>query len=397
MRILHTADWHLGCKTDDFDRLEEQKYAINQLIEISRKKNVDMVIIAGDIYDTFVPSSDAEDLFYKAVSELNRNGDCAVIAIAGNHDEPKRMCNANIFSNKYGIYLIGNTDRQNIPLGDNGKNIYAVASDKGFIEFETRAGEHCVVAFLPFPSYSRYKEIKNEKNFSERVKEWFEPGLSAFRRDTINIAVSHLSTYAKDMSEDDYKIYTTISDNIPFINQEDIVSRATYTALGHIHKCLAVNRENNIYYSGALINKYFDQGDKLTKVIVADLNKDGVTRLEKMPLKVKCLKQFNVTSVLQAELCAQENPDDYLKIIIENVDRVSIEDIKRLRSSYKNIITLSVITKEAMKSSNIASKKDLTTGEIFDNFVLSKKGVLPKAEVKELFLSLMAEDIYETN
>ena len=51
MRILHTADWHIGAKTDDLDRFEEQKLALKQVIEISKRYNVDMVIIAGDIYE----------------------------------------------------------------------------------------------------------------------------------------------------------------------------------------------------------------------------------------------------------------------------------------------------------------------------------------------------------
>ena len=107
MRILHTADWHLGCKTDDLSRIEEQKNALNQIINISKERDVDVVIIAGDIYDSFLPSSEAEDLFYKTVKELNNDGNTIVIAIAGNHDDPKRLSNASVFANSYGIFLIG--------------------------------------------------------------------------------------------------------------------------------------------------------------------------------------------------------------------------------------------------------------------------------------------------
>ena len=65
MRILHTADWHLGAKTDDLDRFDEQKKALEQVVEIAQRYQVDMVLIAGDIYDSLVPSSEDEELFYK--------------------------------------------------------------------------------------------------------------------------------------------------------------------------------------------------------------------------------------------------------------------------------------------------------------------------------------------
>jgi len=155
LRILHTADWHLGCKTDDLDRLEEQKDALKQLTNIAKTMEVDMVIIAGDVYDSLIPSSDAEDLFYRTVSELNNNGNTIVIAIAGNHDEPKRLCNANIFANKFGIFMIGTNDKISIPKPDFSKAIYAIESGKGYIKFKKQNGEEAVIAYLPYPSYYR--------------------------------------------------------------------------------------------------------------------------------------------------------------------------------------------------------------------------------------------------
>ena len=88
MRILHTADWHIGCRTDDYLRLEEQKKTCAEIVKIANEKKVDMVVIAGDIYDNFLPSADAEKLVFDTLIELCNNGNRAVIVIAGNHDEP---------------------------------------------------------------------------------------------------------------------------------------------------------------------------------------------------------------------------------------------------------------------------------------------------------------------
>ena len=182
MRILHTADWHIGAKTDDLDRFQEQKDALKQLVNYAKSYEVDMVLIAGDIYNNIVPSAEDEELFYKTVVELSRNGDCAVVAIAGNHDDPKRLSNANIFADKFGIYLVGSIDDIMIDTTRTDTNIYATKCGKGFIEFHTKQGEDCVLALLPYPSYYRYKELRKEgENFQDKVKEWLAPGVSAFR------------------------------------------------------------------------------------------------------------------------------------------------------------------------------------------------------------------------
>ena len=175
MRVLHTADWHLGCKTDDMSRMAEQKDALKQLVKISRDKDVDIVIIAGDIYDSLVPTSDAEDLFYKTVKELNNDGNTMVIAIAGNHDDPKRLSNASIFANNYGIYLIGQLDKLQIDNMDNSKDkrIRLIENGKGSLVFEKDNGEKAVVAYLPYPSYFRLNETRDSDiSYSDKVKEW---------------------------------------------------------------------------------------------------------------------------------------------------------------------------------------------------------------------------------
>ena len=398
VRILHTADWHLGCKTDDLDRLEEQKNALKQVCTIAKERNVDMVIIAGDIYDSIIPSSDAEDLFYKTIIDLNNDGNTAIVAIAGNHDEPKRMSNANVFSHNFGIYLVGSTDSNKIKTGDNGKNIFATVYGKGFIKFQTRAGEKAVVAYLPYPSYYRYKETRKEgDDFNEKVKEWLKPGVSAFEDDTINILAAHIMACDLKLKKEELELYTTLANNTNTVSIDAISTKAHYTALGHVHKCMPVSREKNIYYSGSLINQFFNAGENDTKVILVDLDKTGVKRIEKIPLNVKKLKKFTGTSLLQAELFCKDNPDDLIKAEVVKVDRISIDEIKRVRETYPNLVTLSIITKEALTNHEVASKKDIPIDELFDNFCIRKTGKPADEDVKELFLELMSEEENEAD
>ena len=412
MRILHTADWHIGAKTDDLDRFGEQKDALKQIVEISARYNVDMVIIAGDIYENIVPSAEDEELFYKTVVELSRNGDCAVVAIAGNHDDPKRLSNANVFADKFGIYLVGYTDEISIDKSRTDTNIFATNCGTGYIEFQKQNGEKCVVALLPFPSFYRYKTVKKQnENIQDKIAEWLNAGTSHFRDDTVNITVAHLTSYGVDLDPEEYLSYTTLSNTYGYVDQKIFHNKAHYTALGHIHKTTTVNKERNIFYSGSLINQFFSvNNDVPTNVIIADIDNTGVKNLIRQPLNVKLLKKFTVNSVAEAHKVLSQNPDNLVKIIIENVDNtdeevdnseytpyITMSDVKALRKEHPNLVTLSVITNQAKQSSIIDSKKNLTNSEIFDNFVKHKTGALPEPKVKELFLSLMSEDLYEAD
>ena len=412
MKILHTADWHIGAKTDDLDRFNEQKEALKQIVDIANRYQVDMVLIAGDIYHNLVPSAEDEELFYKTVVELSRNGDCAVVAIAGNHDDPKRLSNANVFSDKFGIYLVGHIDEIKIDKSRTDTNIYATNCGKGFIEFHTKAGEDCVLALLPYPSFYRYREIKKESDtIQTKLKEWLAEGTSHFRDDTINITMAHLMSYGVDIDPDEFLSYTTLSTTVDYVDQSILHSKAHYTALGHIHQALTVNKDKNIFYSGSLINQFFSiKNDQPTNVLIVDLDKNGVQNIIRQPLDVKLLKRFTVNSVMEAHKVLKNNPDDLVKIIIENVDNtdedidnseytpyITVNDVKKLRKENPNLVTLSVITNEAKSSTNVMSKKDLTNAEIFDHFVKARKGTDADPKVKELFLSLMPEGLYEAD
>ena len=416
MRILHTGDWHIGAKTDDLDRFEEQKLALQQVVQIAKEKAVDMVIIAGDIYDSLIPSAEDEKLFYRTVTELSNDGNTAVIAIAGNHDEPKRMSNANIFADKFGIYLIGYIDEINVDTSRTDKNIYATESGKGYIKFKTQAGEEIVVAVLPYPSYYRYKEMKREnENFNDKVVEWLKAGTSHFEDNTINITVGHTMSFAAPMGEEEFMDKTSLSTTFNFVDQKAYVdSKAHYTALGHIHTPMCINKENNIYYCGSLINQFFvESAEEKTSVYIVDVDNTGVKNIEKELLDVKLLRRFKVNSIAEANMALSLYPNDLVKVIIENVnsaiddneedvdysrkDIITFNDIKAIKKEHPNLVTLSVISKDAIREDSIVSKKDLTSSEIFENFVMAKTGKTPDQKLKELFLELISEDIYEAD
>lgn len=397
MRILHTADWHIGAKTDDLDRSEEIKLALSEIVKIAKDKNVDMVLIAGDVYDTLVPSAESENLLYNTLSQLSNNGDTAVVAIAGNHDEPKRLSNASVFASRFNIYLVGYYDEIKIPTPNTGRNIYATECGKGYIKFKTASGEEAVVVCLPYPSYYRYRETKKDTdNLNDSIKSWMAEGESKFGDDTINIFMTHIMSYGGAVEHND-NLY--VSSPFPYVDSNVYKSRAHYTALGHIHKYMCLSDERNVYYTGSILNTNFSPNNENEKwVNVVDIDaKNGVTNIEKISLPAKKLLNFEGKDIERLGTFCKEHPDDYVKAVVTSERVYSYDELKELRKNNPNLVTLSVITDEIRQLKNVESKKDLTNSEIFEKFVFAKKGEAPKPEVKELFLKLMGENLYEAD
>lgn len=115
MRILHTADWHFGKTLDGRDRYEEQKQFVEELCYICEREQVDLVLVAGDVYQIPNPSAAAEELFYEAMVRLSAHGTRGLVIIAGNHDNPDRIMAPAQLAARHGIVLLGRPADLTIP------------------------------------------------------------------------------------------------------------------------------------------------------------------------------------------------------------------------------------------------------------------------------------------
>ena len=116
MKLIHTADWHLGKNIEGHSRLEEQRLFLKDFINICEEEQADIIIIAGDIYDNYNPSAMAEQLFYDTLKQLSRNGDCMTVGIAGNHDNPERLVASGPLARDHGIVMAGTPNSVSHPV-----------------------------------------------------------------------------------------------------------------------------------------------------------------------------------------------------------------------------------------------------------------------------------------
>ncbi len=105
MKILHTADWHLGKRLQEYSRIEEQKLVLDEICQIANQQDVDLVLLAGDIFDTFNPTHEAVELLYKTLRRLSKNGTRPIIAISGNHDSTQFVEAPDPLAENWGFYF----------------------------------------------------------------------------------------------------------------------------------------------------------------------------------------------------------------------------------------------------------------------------------------------------
>ena len=137
MKILHTSDWHIGKKLMGRDRYDEFRAVLSEIGEICVSEKIELVLVAGDIFDTYTPSAEAEKIFYEGIKKISKNS--AVLIISGNHDDYVRLTAAAEIAQDCNVYIIGN-NLQAVKCNGNFA-VRPVESQSGYVIFEMPRGK----------------------------------------------------------------------------------------------------------------------------------------------------------------------------------------------------------------------------------------------------------------
>ncbi|MBQ8429441.1 MAG: exonuclease subunit SbcD [Clostridia bacterium] len=381
MKILHTSDWHIGKRLMSRERLDEQAEVLDEIVEICEREEVDLVLIAGDIFDTYTPSAEAEELFYQKIKKV-AGQERAVLLISGNHDDGVRLSAAAPLAEEYGIYIVGN-DRRVLGKSAKTRRVYPIESGKGYVLFE-KGEEKAYVSLLPYPNEARFKEEKSELPYIEQMQKWIAEGESGNTQGYPSILMAHIFVAGGSVSDGEREIDLGGARAIPV----DALPNSDYIALGHLHKKQHMGK-GNCYYSGSPLQYAFDErADKSVKVF--DLTNGGVQNLHDLPLtKGKKLIRLEANGVEAAlELLAQY-PDCHVELKLFLTAPLSGTDSKRL-SSKENLVSLlaEVQTDGALQ---FESRKGMSDEALFDAFYKAQYGAEARPELKTLFLQTLAE------
>lgn len=370
MKLMHLSDLHIGKIVNEVNMLDDQRYILNQILDIVDSEKPAAVLIAGDVYDKSVPSAEAVEVYDEFITAL-ANKKTQVHIISGNHDSPERLgcCSRLISANK--VYIDGVF---------NGKAVKYTLSDN----IET-----VDIYTLPFikPANVRafYKESEIN-SYTDAIKLVLDN--SDIDKDRLNILVAHqFVTNGTDMERTDSETaYVGGIDNV----SADVFDSFDYVALGHLHAKQSM--DGRIVYCGSPL-KYSKSECKHNKaVVMLEIADKKITKTEipLTPLRDMRTIKGELKELTEAPV---GNTDDY--IFAELTDEIEpIDAIGHLRSVYPNIMGMSYNNKRTATSESAVKLKSMgskSSIELFEDFYMTRNDSALSDEQREIVYNILKE------
>ena len=378
MKIIHLADLHIGKRVNEFSMIDDQKYILNQILEIIDKEKPDALIIAGDVYDKQVPSIEAVELLDSFISDISKRKTTTFI-ISGNHDSAERLAFGSSLMAMGKIYIS--------PVYNGKISKYTLKDDFGSANFY----------LLPFVKPNHVKRFFPDEKI-ESYTDAIKVVVDNLKLDTseINILIAHQFVTGASRTESE-EISVGGLDNVDASVFEDF----DYVALGHIHRPQKIGIER-IRYCGTPLKYSFSEVNDTKSVSIIEINSKEDFNLRMISLIPK--RDMRKIRGTYEELTTKNsyentNTDDYIHVTL--TDEFNVADaIQKLRVIYKNIMKLeydNMRTRESRKINLddmvIENKNPL---EIFSEFYKLQNNKEMDDEQKEIIKKIM-EEVWEEN
>lgn len=404
MRLLHTGDWHLGKRLDDYSRLEEQQAVLEELIGLAEIHDVDAVLVAGDLFDTFNPPAEAVELFYKSLKKLSDDGRRPVIAIAGNHDSPDRIEAPDPLARECGIVFAGYPHSQPQPFKlDSGLEV--LQSAPGFLELRLpRQSAPLRMLLTPYANEYRLKTYLGQQQEEElrQVLQAHWAGLADQYCDAggVNILLSHLFVVEKGTPLPDEPL-----DEKPILHvggaqaiyTENIPPQVQYAALGHLHRMHQVGRHGvPTWYSGSLLSYSFSEAGQQKYALLVEAEPGAEVLVQALELKSgRPLLRRRVEGMEAAREWLSAHPEALVELTLVSESFLTAADRRQLNQWHPGIVALIPEVKdkgqETLETSpRIDPTKDLP--ELFRDYFKHRKGQEASPELLALLNEILAED-----
>ncbi len=352
MKILHTSDWHLGRTLySKKERQQEHAEFLDWLLTTIQENCIDILLIAGDIFDTASPSSTSQKMYYDFLINVRNSGCENVIVVGGNHDSPSFLNAPKDILSALKVTVIGNAT----------ENI----SDEIIVVKDTNGNPLVIICAVPFlreRDISRFAEGENYSDRSKRINENIKKHykeiaeLAEKKRDELEksipiVATGHLSVAGGKRNEDD-GVRETYIGNIEAVGGDIFPDTFDYVALGHYHIPCVI--KDHIRYSGSPIPMGFGEAKQTKRVYVIDFDKEEKIEKIEIPVfqklesiagdknyienRLKELKKLNSSVWVEIIYNGDEILSDFSSWVNEQIADSLIEILKLQNRQYLNEI-----------------------------------------------------------
>lgn len=341
MKFLHTGDLHIGKTINEFSMIEDQKHILNKIREIASAEAVDAVLIAGDVYDRPIPSTEAVELLDDFLTALLKDKK-KVILISGNHDSGERVAFADRILEKQGLVIAGSYDG---------------ALKKVVLEDEWGAVDFVCMPFVK-PAVASVEEMLGKITLD-----------SASR----TVLLTHYFVTGENGQT------PQLSDSESMVNVGGLMNVSAslfagfdYVALGHIHKTQKIGA-GEVWYAGAPLKYSFSEVNQRKSVNVVTMGKKGdisITSHALTPRRELRVIRGRLDALISREAAGALDSRDYIKAILTDEEEL-IDPMGTLRSVYPNVMQIVFERKENRQTEEYrpqAFMAEKTTGELFAQF-----------------------------
>lgn len=377
MRFIHTSDWHIGRIFYERSLLEDQEHVLKQFIEVVRESKVDLVIIAGDVYDKPIPPTEAVLLLDWVISELIQKIGCPVLMISGNHDSADRMSFGSRLLSESKLRIISSFEAMERPLVLQDK--YGEVSFFGIPYFD--------------PAQVRVKTQDPSIRDHEHALAWCMKRIAHVRGEMPAVAVAHAYVTGAASSESE----KPLSIGGSFLVPTELFVPFIYTALGHLHR--PQNLSERIRYSGSLLPYHFEEKDNPKSITLVELEADRVPRIQEIQLNPK--RKLRVISgpfarILKDAPVAEDRGDFVL--VRRDHDGAVLDPMGQLRPHYPNLLAIELAPTKSQASGATSARRSELQADVDPTGIFAKffndvtGGTLSDQQLKRLVERLAVKE-----
>ncbi len=365
MKILHTADWHIGQRLHERSRLDEHDQFLDWLLETIQKHDVELLLVSGDIFDTSLPSAEATNLYYRFLYRLFNETDAYTVITAGNHDSSRHLEAPREFLKMGRIHVVG----------------LAIEPAECVISFPPD-NPRVMVAAVPYLTESDLRhisyetEVERNDRYREQLKTFYADCVSSMSADLPKILMGHLFVQGGEIGDSERNVQIG---GATAIRASDFPEGVDYIALGHLHRPQTISgTDYPIRYSGSPIPMRFNETGYRKKVYLLELSNDGALVQDEgieIPIfKELCTVEGDKESV-SWEAGTQTWDGKYIQVKLKlDKPRIGISD--EIRQSFSErggeVLSVEVELPEVMQGPKISVEDMKRPEEIFEQFHKTK-------------------------
>ncbi len=376
MKILHTSDWHVGRTIRGRSRADEHRAVLAEIAGIAASEDVDLVLVAGDLFDVVAPSAESEQIVFRALLDL---ADIApVVAVAGNHDHPRRL-EAVAPLLELGRVHVGSTLKR--------------PDEGGVITVEAGSGETARIALVPFVSQRAIVSAgdlmaldpdQHGGKYAGRLAGVIAKLTEGVSLDRVNLVVAHLMVAGGTLGGGERSAHTIFD---YAVSSQAFDGSLSYVALGHLHRPQKVPAPGPVWYSGSPLQMDFGETEDRKAVLLVEAEPGVPARVREVPLSAgRRLRRLRGT--LDEIVALQDEVGDaYLRIELEETARVGLAD--EVRELFPDAVDVTIAAPEEARESSPPVRLGRPPHELFTEYLTQKNAF--DERLIALFGELLAE------